>query len=265
MTNYSSELEFAKALAYKAGGIMRKYLLINRASWKEDNSPLTEADLNISRLVKENINKHYPEYGFIDEEGQKTSGNHEYQWICDPIDGTIPYANNVPNSMFSLALVKSGKPVVGVCYDPFTDRIFTSIAESKAYLNDEEIQVLQEGLTKSRFLLALPYWYTEYANIPTFDYNTFYREIQKTGVILFSIESYVYSAMLVARGSAIAAILPSANAWDRAAAKIIVDNAGGITVDEQGKDLTIFGKHKLSIIGNKQVSAEIQAILAKCI
>lgn len=147
MTNYESGavnqeyLEFAKKLAYEAGDIMREYFQTTDMVWKSDNTPVTQADTEINSRVIERIAAAYPEHSVIGEEESAVREGARYTWACDPVDGTMPYSHGLPISTFSLALCEDGKPVVGVVYDPFMDRLFWASVGGGAFCNDEAIHV----------------------------------------------------------------------------------------------------------------------------
>jgi myo-inositol-1(or 4)-monophosphatase len=261
MTEYRNELEFAKNIAFRAGEIMLKYLPSSTKTVKENNSPVTEADIEISQLVINEVNKSFPNHAVLDEEIRNSIPENEFVWVCDPVDGTIPFANGVPTSMFSLALCRNQKPVVAVCYDPVLKKLFYSLKDSNSYMNDQRIRVSEKNIAKGETVLTVPYTFNIYLEPKKLDLNTFFEEFRKREIVLTHIESCVYSAMLVASGKVLAAILPSAHPWDRAAAKLIVENAGGKNYDETGSELTVFGKHSLWVATNRIVSKEILEII----
>lgn len=110
-------LKFAKDISKKAGKIMLKnFNKENDYSYKEDKTIVTSIDKKINRLVITRVKKKFPTHA-IDGEEEKF-GKSTYTWVVDPIDGTAMYQRKIPVSVFSIALVKDGKPIVGVVYDP---------------------------------------------------------------------------------------------------------------------------------------------------
>src|SRR3989344_508119 len=134
--------EFAIKLAKQAGKIIKDNFTSNmKKEWKSDNTPVTETDLKINQLVIDAVKKHFPTHSIIAEEGSYKVDNSEYSWVCDPVDGTIPFSHGIPTCAFSLALVKNGAPILGVIYDPFIDRLFFAEKNKHAFLNDKMIKV----------------------------------------------------------------------------------------------------------------------------
>ena len=132
-------LEFAKEIAYYAGNTMKTYFykLDKGIKFKKDRTPVTEADQKINNYLIKKVKEKYPNHG-IDGEEEKQLDNNQYIWVCDPIDGTSMFTNHIPVAVFSLALVKDGKPIIGVVYDPFLDEIYTAIKGKGAFCNNKQ-------------------------------------------------------------------------------------------------------------------------------
>ncbi|MDR1032910.1 MAG: inositol monophosphatase, partial [Candidatus Nomurabacteria bacterium] len=127
-------LEFARRLAYAAGGVMLKYFRLGGgiSHYKEDNTIVTKADTEINQMVIDRVRATYPGHGVYGEEDSFGRDKNEL-WVCDPIDGTNMFARGVPVAVFSLAFVVDGEPVMGVVYDPFTDRLYTAVKGEGAF------------------------------------------------------------------------------------------------------------------------------------
>lgn len=255
---YTKEATFAKALALKAGEIIRTNFSHSKSTIKSNLTPVTETDIAISKLVISEVKQHFPNHVVLDEELQQNVSEDEYIWVCDPIDGTIPFAYHVPTSVFSLSLCKRGKPVVSVIYDPYMDRMLYTESNAPSYMNDTKIHVRKDGLSAGDFIYGIPYWNEQ------FDTNTYLKLLMKKGVRVTYIESIVYQSMLVASGLTQAMATVAANPWDRAAALHIVENAGGICTDESGQPLSVFGDPKLFIASNRIVHKELMDIVHQC-
>jgi len=118
MKNYK---DFAVSLAFQAGKIMKQNFVTGmQKEWKEDHTPLTKTDLAINELVLDAVRLNYREHGVLAEEESNFNGE-DFVWVCDPIDGTFPFSHGYPTFTFSLALVKNGKPILGLLFDPRSD------------------------------------------------------------------------------------------------------------------------------------------------
>lgn len=245
-------LEFAKDIAKKAKEIMLKYFNENNGSnYKYDNTIVTIADTEINEYLIKRVKEKFPTHSVDGEEN--SFGNSEYVWVCDPIDGTAMYARHIPVAVFSLALVVSGTPIIGVVYDPFTDSLYTAIKGKGAYKNNVKIQVNDIKFNDMRSVSHYDMW-------PSSPYNI-YDAIKELGTktYMISIGSITRACMCVACGEFNLAIFPGTKHknCDIAAAKIIVEEAGGKVTslfgDEQRYDKDING----AIISNGIVHEEV--------
>ena len=128
--------------------------------------------------------------------------------------------------MFSLALVKNGVPITGVLLDPIVGRLFYAEKGKGAFLNNKKIRVSKKkdlkgaliGINSRKLLDLAKHLRYEYEAYPIFFHCT------------------TYSASLVACGEFVAEIYGSNKAWDSAAVKIIVEEAGGKVTDLHGNE-----------------------------
>lgn len=227
--------EFALDLAHQAGVIMKEYFSSGiEKEWKANNTPVTEADKKINQLVIDAIRKVFPTHGVIAEEGSDVRES-TYQWVCDPIDGTIPFSTAIPTCAFSLALVEEGEPILGVIYDPFMNRMFTAEKGKGAYMNNKKISVSHEA-TLERGCVGLNGYKDFKIEDKTINAMELVNELVKEKTKIISLWSIVYPSMLIATGDIPAVIGRGGNVWDYAAIKILVEEAGGKVTDLLGKE-----------------------------
>jgi len=257
MKRYERELNFAKDLALKAGKIILKNFTHSTATIKYNYSPVTETDVAVSKLVISEVKKNFPAHQVFDEEMQNVDSDSEYLWVCDPVDGTMPYSRGIPTSVFSLALCKNKEPVAAVAYDPYIKRLFYTTDGDASYLNGKPIHVSNKTLTPGEIIYMESYWLRQ-NNV---NINNFFDYCIKKNILISLVESIVYASMLVANGSIPLNISTAASPWDRAAAILIVKNAGGVCLDEKSRQMTVFGNHKLFISSNGVAHNEIMDLL----
>ena len=244
-------LEFAKETARGAGEITRKYFSgENGAGYKYDQTIVTKADTEINSYLIERVREVFPTHAVDGEEEQ--FGKSEYVWVCDPVDGTAMYARHIPVSVFSLALVKDGKPIVGVIYDSFTDNMYYASLGGGAFCGGERISVNDLPFSGMRTIVNLDAW-------PEAEYNLWevYRELGKK-TYLVGLGSVIRAAACVANGDFTAAIYPGTKHknCDIAAAKIIVEEAGGKVTDLFGREQRYDGDIEGALISNGTVHEE---------
>lgn len=234
MTGQQQEwLDFAKSVAHEAGDIMRKYFGKKPdAHLKADNTIVTIADEEINQLVIRCVTEQYPAHDIDGEEASDRRGS-DYVWVCDPIDGTVPFAMELPVSVFSLALVIDGQPEVGVIYAPFSDHLYWAVRGYGAYLNDRPIHVNQNSLD-DRVEMNVDWW----SNAQWDVMQVVHDIVCEKGVYVMSPCSTTHAAALVARGELVASVFAGTKGKnvDIAAAKVIVEEAGGKVTDLFGRD-----------------------------
>lgn len=250
-------LEFAKSLAYEAGEVMRRYFLNSEREWKADQTPLTIADTTINRIVIERIAEKFPDHSVLGEEESAMKGS-RYTWVCDPVDGTMPYSHGLPIATFSLALCDNGKPIVGVVYDPFMDRLFWAETRGGAYCNDKKLQVNRSELKNT--LVCVSAFPSKGKEVVHADFRV-QEKIQERGGATTELWSSVLPACLVAAGDFSASLLNVPYPQDGAAIKVIVEEAGGKVTDLFGGEQRYDQPTKGFIASNGLVHDELVQIV----
>lgn len=253
-------LLFAKEIAIEAGKIMLKYFNCNNgAYYKEDKTIVTKADNKINSYLIKRVKEVFPTHA-VDGEEEKF-GNSECVWVCDPIDGTCPYANNIPISVFSLALVVNGNSLIGVVYDPFMANMYSAIKGKGAFLNDKKISVNNIPLNDMRSVSNFDNW-------PSSPYNM-YPVVSELGkkTYFLSLGSVIRACMCVATGKFNLAIFPGTKNknCDIAAVKVIVEEAGGRVSNLYGEEQKYNTDIKGAIVSNKLVHNEVVEVVNKII
>lgn len=223
--------EFALGLARQAGEIIKKnFMLGMKKEWKEDDSPVTHTDLAVNQLVIDAVRKEFPEHSVLAEEGGDFSGKGERTWVCDPVDGTIPFSHGIPTCVFSLALTEGGKSTLGVIYDPFMDRMFVAKKGDGAFLNGQKIFVSRaDTLKNSLFGLSS-------RKGGQFDLFGLKEALEDEHARVIDICSITYMGVLVASGEFAGTIFRGRKPHDTAALKVIVEEAGGKVTDLSGNE-----------------------------
>jgi len=253
-------MQFAVNLAKEAGGIMRaNFMLGMKKEWKEDSSPVTETDLQINQLVVDSVARVFPGHSVLAEEGSAIIDGSEYTWVCDPVDGTLPFSHGIPTFMFSLALVREGQPLLGVVYDPMLDRMYMAQKDGGAYLNGERIHVSTvSSVAKKVMDLEVP------SNMAVaLSVGNLWAEVRALEGKIIRFASIVYGGALVACGELCVAVYWLRGAHDIAALKIIVEEAGGRVTDLEGNDQRYDRAISGAVITNGLVHEEMLRLMKK--
>ncbi|MGQ0664279.1 MAG: inositol monophosphatase family protein [Pseudomonadota bacterium] len=103
---------------------------------------VSTADLEAERIIKAELSRARPDYGFLMEEsGAQSGGDTSRRWIVDPLDGTANFLHGIPQFCISIALEADGDIVTGLVYDPLRDEMFAAEKGMGAFLNDRRLRV----------------------------------------------------------------------------------------------------------------------------
>ena len=103
---------------------------------------VTSADKRTEKILIQELQKAYPEYGIITEEaGIINNSNTKNRWIIDPIDGTFNFMNGIPQFAISVGYEEENEIKCGVIFNPILNEMFCAEKGNGAYLNNTRIRV----------------------------------------------------------------------------------------------------------------------------
>ena len=204
------------------------------------NDFVTKADLKAERVLKDELSRTRPHYGFVMEEGGVIEGpDKTHRWFIDPLDGTINFMHGVPHFAISVGLEREGQLVAGVIYNPVTDELYTAEKGQGAWLNDRRLRVsARRDLADSLIATGIPHRGRPGQNEFIGEVNTIMREV--SGVRRFG--SAALDLAWVASGRYDAFWERALSPWDVAAGIVLVREAGGVVSDlSSGQDMLTNG------------------------
>ena len=227
MTNYKAILFDAVNMARQAGEIQLKLFRtkeLNIATKQNDFDVVTTADKASERFIVDCINDLYPDHSILTEEsGLSFHGNHEWEWVIDPLDGTTNYSAGLPWFNVSIGIKHHDETVAGVVYAPRLGELFTAVKGEGATLNGMPISPSETPtLTKAVVATGFPY---DKALNPDNNLDNFkrimpvVRGLRRLGSAALDI-SYVAAGFLDAYWEM------NLNEWDVCAAMLIAHEAG---------------------------------------
>jgi myo-inositol-1(or 4)-monophosphatase len=197
-----------KALTYYGRGDVRL---------KFDESLVTKAELELTEFFQEELHANFPEHLVFSSSPTNRDYSHEgkrYLWIHDAIEGVANFQAGIPIWGVSLSLLENFWPVFGAFHMPATGDIFHAQAGQKAFRGEEEIRVsTQEYINDESLLFTYSRFHNNYS-------STFPGKIRDLGCT-------VAHLCYVAMGRAEAAVIANESYPDLAAARVIVEAAGG--------------------------------------
>jgi myo-inositol-1(or 4)-monophosphatase len=221
MTDY---LMAASEAAQAAGGLIRSHferpLSVDA---NEAHDIKLELDRRAQELIENLLLGQFPTHAFLGEEGMKGASGSKYEWIVDPIDGTVNFFYGIPHFAVSIALRHAGKIVVGVIYDPMRDELWAAEADGPATLNGKEIHVSQRTLISDAMVSV-----GVAKSLESIEHGlVLFERLVKSAKKCRMMGSAALDIAYVACGRLDAYIEGQISIWDIAAGWLIVERAGG--------------------------------------
>jgi myo-inositol-1(or 4)-monophosphatase len=224
----SEDVELLSAVAREGGALAMKYFGREPKSWaKGETSVVSEADLEVDRLLCDRLLAARPGYGWLSEETTEdiAQRSRDRVFVVDPIDGTRGFLAGESEWTVSLAVVENGRPVAAALFAPALGTMFEAVAGGGVERNGIPIRVSAR---------------TEIVGANLAGSRRLVREISETSNISLEYQGFIpslaYRFALVAAGDVdVAVARRGAYDWDLAAADLLVHEAGGRLADLDGK------------------------------
>jgi histidinol-phosphatase len=226
----SPELETALEAAEAAADISRRYFRGNlEVRTKADRTPVTRADVECEEAIRKILLERFPRHGFYGEESGKTRPESEFLWIVDPIDGTKAFVRQYPFFSTQIALMRDGVPVLGVSSGALFDEVAWAETGEGAWLNGERLRVSDVDDLQHAALST--------GNLKSLAASDGWERLGEIVVGLDRIRGYgdFYQYHLLAAGKIDAVIESDVCILDIAALSVIVQEAGGVFTDLNGR------------------------------
>lgn len=232
---------------------------------KKDASPVTEADLEIELLLREQVRADFPEDGLLGEEHGAEDGASGFRWVIDPIDGTVSFAAGVPlfGTLIGLEYARGGarEVVAGICSMPaLGERVWAARGEGAWWERRTEQGAIHR--VEARVRAAVP---LARALVCTSGLEYFERARRTPALVTVARAagrvrgwSDCYGGMLVATGRADAWFDPVMHPWDSGPFPVIFEEAGGVFTDWNGRPDIHGGS---AVAAAPQLHAELLALL----
>ncbi len=225
---------------------------------KGRNDFVTDVDRRAEALILSVIRKAYPDHAVLAEESGN-SGKGDMQWIVDPLDGTTNFLHGCPQFSVSIAFRHKKQIIHAVIYDPLRMELYTASRGRGAHLNNRRIRVSK--LTRIDNALVG-------TGFP-------FRKLERTQSYLHTLEKMCHSVAGVRRfGSAALDLAYVAcgrldgfwefdlHVWDIAAGVLLIEEAGGLVSDMEGKQRHMESGHVLA--GSPKIHEKMLKLLQRC-
>jgi myo-inositol-1(or 4)-monophosphatase len=228
-----------------------------QVSMKGPANFVTAADHRAEEILRTELAKARPGYGFLGEEGGREEGTDKsHCWIVDPLDGTTNFLHGIPQFAISIGLERDDTMVAGVIYNPANEELFVAERGKGAFLNEQRLRVAnRRRLNEAVVACGLPH--LGRGNLALFRKE--FGAVQEHVAGLRRFGAAALDLAWVAAGRLDAFWERDLSPWDMAAGMVIVREAGGYVSDMDGGD-AIFAKRQV-IAGNEFMHKELLGML----
>jgi len=205
---------------------------------KSDNTPVTNGDLEVNKIITNKIKELTSEIPIVSEESSLNKKNEllETFWLIDPIDGTYDYIHDKDEFTINAALIINKRPEIGIIYAPAKERLFYTYGKNFSF---EKIDNSERALDCKKI--------TKHGEVRAVSYSDKLKPIiqkfhEKFKVTEFKKMKSSFKFCVVATGEYDLYVAePRASEWDIAAGHAILQNAGGSVTDFDGNEI-LYGK-----------------------
>jgi histidinol-phosphatase len=238
---YRAILDFAVETAYRAGRLTLGHFHAGTGSeYKTDDTPVTIADRQAETLIRDRIQRRYPEHAVVGEEYGAGGGDQAgMTWYIDPIDGTKSFIRGIPLYGVLLGLMVDGRNEVGAAYFPALDEMICAATGEGCFWNGRRCRVSPAEDLCRGFVSC-----TDPGNFGGGDQEAAWQRIQKACYYRVGLPD-AYGHALVATGRLEVMLDPVICPWDCGPFPVILREAGGYFGDWSGRE-TINGQNALS-------------------
>ncbi|MGM0378324.1 MAG: 3'(2'),5'-bisphosphate nucleotidase CysQ [Bacillota bacterium] len=232
---YQKELKICKEAIFEAS---KKILKIYNKSFKvyekEDNSPVTKADLVANKIIVEKLTNNF-DYNIISEESQNQISNSNKSFIIDPIDGTKEFIKKNGEFSINIAILNKNELEFGIIYAPVLDELYYAIKGKGAYFEkNNKVKKINVSNNKKKVNLLISQSHQRKKSLRLIEKNK--NKINKIDRLGSSLKG-----CKIAKGDSDAYYrFGPTSIWDTAAMEVIVTQAGGklLTMDNKKIDYT---------------------------
>ena len=205
---------------------------------KSDNTPVSNGDLEVNKIITEKIKELTPEILIVSEESteNKLKKNLKDFWLVDPIDGTYDYINNLDEFTINAGLILDNKPAAGLIYAPAKKRMFYSYGDNQAFEVTNGKVIKLEG---SKNFNKNKIKFISYSNKIKPEIDEIYKKLDvkehtrmKSSLKFCVVATGEYDGYVAE---------PRASEWDIAAGHAILKHSGGSITNFENKEI-LYGK-----------------------
>lgn len=255
MHSDNRELQLALQMADASGEIQRRYFRTPLpVESKKDESPVTLADRECESVMRALIQKNFPVHGIVGEEHGNIRSRARNQWVLDPIDGTRSFIAGEPSFTTLIALTRNKIPILGIIDQSISKQRWVGMEGHSATLNGKPVSVRETTmLPKAAITTSSTDYFTK-------DEAQRYEQLRKV-CKKSSLGGDAYAYAMLASGKSDIVIDAGMKPYDFCALKPVVEGAGGIITDWEGKPLTLTSDGRILAAATKELHKQALTIV----
>ncbi|MFT5703921.1 MAG: histidinol phosphatase-like enzyme (inositol monophosphatase family) [Rickettsiales bacterium] len=252
-------INFSNHLADISSDVIKKYFRQDLGEVKKDNAtPVTIADRKSEEVMRAAILKEFPTHGIIGEEFGAINPDAKYQWVLDPIDGTVSFVMGRPIFGTLIALCENGVPILGIINQPINGERWLGF-EKKSSLNGKAIQTRKCSDLSEAILGSTSPFFFQGKDLEMLNRISSKTKYQSQGGIIWGGDCYLFG--LLAMGQIDVVIEQGLKNHDFAALVPVVKSAGGVITDWKGEELNLNSDGRVLACGDKSIHRKILDII----
>lgn len=225
ISHFESYLTEACHAAENAGAFLREHFFsVKHVDEALMHDIKLRLDKECQQLIAEHLLAAFPESSILGEEGNSGPAASDYVWVVDPIDGTVNYFYGIPIFCVSIALQYRGRLMLGCVYDPMQRECFSAIAGQPATLNGNPLTVSQRRSMSEAVVFIGHGTHDGSGELGISRFAHISRQVRKIRIL----GSAALTLCYIAAGRFDAYIEGRISLWDFAAARVILESAGGV-------------------------------------
>ncbi|MGO4404805.1 inositol monophosphatase family protein [Bosea sp. RAF48] len=230
--NQAEWLAFALRMAAESGAILREAAAVRPdVEVKPDKSFVTALDARIERRLREMLADGFPAHGVLGEEEGPANPDAEHVWVLDPIDGTAAFIAGLPVYGTLIALMQAGEPIIGIIDHPATGDRWVGVRGSPTLFNGRPCRTRRCGSMQEAILSA--------SNPDLFnDEERPALDAMRAATAWRIWGGACMSFGLLASGRTDMSFDAGLKLWDFAPCRPIIEGAGGVITDWEGRPIT---------------------------
>ena len=235
---------------------------VQSSEQKSKGDFVTDVDLRAEKKILDYLSEKFPNDSLITEESDNKSGNSDFTWIVDPLDGTNNFLRGIPLCGVQIALLKDGKPVFGLLANLIDDVVYFAERGKGAFITDFKfnkqipIKVSNRPLNESMVIISSNIA-QDISNTQKSIIDSVFPSAASCRVFGVAVHEFPY----IARGNIEAVVSNHPKAMDITAGSLLIEEAGGKVTTYDG--LAWFPEMKTIVASNGLIHDELLTLIEK--